>query len=156
MLYSMLRQLQVVMGQPILPLPLQSHLPRYQLVSLEELQCQYLIIPATLVLSHTPKGRSSCRYCTAPSRASTRTSSSTWQAHRSSLHPNPTLPGPPDAPGRQPGARGQVLALGLQHAQEKVPVVNFSRDEAAYIRRNSVCVRNHAFEKKVLDVPARG
>ena len=38
----MLRQLQVVMGQPILPLLIHSHLPHYQLVCLAELQCQYL------------------------------------------------------------------------------------------------------------------
>ena len=40
MLYSMLRQVQVVLGKPILPLLLQSHLPYYQLVCLAELQYQ--------------------------------------------------------------------------------------------------------------------
>ena len=39
---SMLRQHQVVMGQPIQPLLLQSHLPHYRLVCLAELQCKYL------------------------------------------------------------------------------------------------------------------
>ena len=49
----MLRQLQVVMGQPILPLLLQSHLPHYQLsvICLAELQCQYL--PPWSLITHS-------------------------------------------------------------------------------------------------------